>query len=107
MSSMFTSALTGESSPAVYAYLDDDTIIVVKISGPLPLDASDVTVIDATTARVIPVLSVVLPQAEGTGLIEVALAEAPDVTHCLHIALKGNIQSNVTPRKVLNGEQYL
>ena len=126
MSSLFTVTSIGKPSTLVHAYLEDDTTIVVKLTDPLPFEASDVTVIDITTDRAIPVLNVALPQAFATDppedgqlllgtagersptvptdQIEVMLAEAPDVTHSLHIALKGYIQGTVTPRSVLDGE---
>ncbi len=88
---------------------------------------------DTTTGRTIPVISVALPLAFATdppgdvqqvpgasgeqrpavpadvqtNLVEVMLAEAPDVTHDLRIALKGYTQGPVTPRNVLNGKRYL
>jgi pullulanase len=120
-------------SSLVHAYLEDDATIVVKLTDPLPFEASDITVTDTTTGRAIPVLNVALPQAfvtdppgdvqsllgtmgeqrptvpadVPTDLVEVMLAEAPDVTHSLHIALKGYMQGPVTPRRVLDGERYL
>ena len=129
MSSLFTITSIGKPSTLVHAYLEDDTTIVVKLTDPLPFETSDVTVTDITIDRAIPVLNVALPQAfandpDGdvqplletagepcptvpTDLVVVMLAEAPDVTHNLHIALKGYMQGPVTPRRVLNGEQYL
>jgi pullulanase len=125
----------GNQSALLNAYLEHDTTIVVKLADPLtfPFETSDVMITDATTGKVIPALNVALPQTfasdppadvphvlgapeeqglpEPTGvqsdLVEVILAEAPDVTHSLHITLKGYTQAPVTPRNVLNGAQYL
>ena len=119
----------------LHAYLENDTTIVVKLADPLtfPFETSDVIITDATTGKVIPAINIALPQAYATDppgdvqqllgapgeqgltvpagvqtdLVEVMLAEAPDVTHILHIALNGYTQSPVTPRNVLNGAQYL
>jgi len=115
--------------------LENDTTIVVKLADPLtfPVEVSEVTMTDATTGKVIPVIDVALPRAFAThpagdmqpllrapgeqrpavsagvqvDLVEVTLAEAPDVTHSLHIALQGYMQGPVTPRNVLSGEKYL
>lgn len=123
-----------EQPAVINAYLEDDTTIVVKLTDPLtlPVAASDVIVTDTTVDKTIPVLTVELPQAVSaflfgqmqpsvgvqgelpptavadvqTDLIEVVLAQAPDVTHSLHIALKGYTQGPVTPRNVLNGPKY-
>ena len=125
----------GNRSSIIKAYLEHDTTIVVKLADPLtlPFEASGVMMTDATTGKVIPVINVALPQAYATDppgdvqqvlgapgeqrpavpagvqtdLVEVMLAEAPDVTHSLYIALNGYMQGPVTPRNVLNGEQYL
>lgn len=121
-------------SSVVNAYLEDDTTIVVKLADPLtlPFDASDVTVSDTTTSETIPVIDVDLPQPyrttlfrnvqqsldeeDGylalpavvqTDLVAVTLAQAPDVSHSLHVALKGYMQGPVTPRNVLDTEKYL
>src|ERR1700694_4224938 len=135
MSTLLTSTLEVKHSSVVNAYLETDTTIVVKLADPLtlPFAASDVTLTDTTTGKTIPVVNVDLPQAssavafgnmqqsqaapgEGrptapacvqTYLVEVVLAQAPDVTHSLDIALKGYMQGPVTPRNVLNGEKYL
>ncbi len=48
-----------------------------------------------------------VPAGVQTDLVEVMLAEAPDVTHSLHIALNGYMPAPVTPRNVLNGAHYL
>ncbi len=118
----------------VNAYLENDTTIVVKLADPLtlPFEVSGVTLTDATVGKTISVIKVTLPQdfathpagvvqqllgvsgeqrsaspgGVQTDLIEVVLAEAPDVTHSLHIALNGYIQVPVTPRNILNGEKY-
>ena len=135
MSTLLTSTLEVKHSSVVNAYLETDTTIVVKLADPLtlPFATSDVTLTDTTTGKTIPVVNVGLPQAssavafgnmqqsqaapgEGrptapacvqTDLVEVILAQAPDVTHSLDIALKGYMQGPVTPRNVLNGEKYL
>ncbi len=124
-----------KQSSIINAYLENDTTIIVKLAEPLslPFDVNDVTVTDATTGRAIPAINITLPQAYATDppgdvpqvlgapgeqrpavpagvqtdLVEVMLAEAPDVTHSLYIALTGYMQGPVTPRNVLNGEQYL
>jgi pullulanase len=134
-SSLLTSTLMEKQSTVVNAYLENDTTIVVKLADPLtfPFEASDVTMTDATTGEVIPVIDVALPQAFANhpsrdmrpllgapgeqrpavsagvqaDLVEVTLADAPDVTHSLHIALLGYVQGPVTPRNILNGEKYL
>src|SRR5438552_1205007 len=99
------------------AYLESATTIVVKLTDPLtfPVAASDIIVTDRTEGKTIPVTTVNLPQADfsplfenvqpspaapaepspitfagiQTDLVEVMLAEAPDVTHSLYIALEG------------------
>ncbi len=119
----------------VNAYLDNDITIVVKLTDPLtlPLATDDVMLTDMTTGKSIPVIKIDLSQAYPvvlfgyvppspgtageqqptvsagiqTDLIEVILAQAPDVTHSLSMALKGYTQSSVVPRNVLNGEKYL
>src|SRR5436305_8378952 len=124
-----------KQSSVVNAYLENDTTIVVKLADPLtlPFDVSDVTMTDATIGKAIPVINVALPQAfttdppgdvqqllaapgeqrptasarVQTDLVEVMLAEAPDVTHSLHIAVNGYMQGPVTPRNVLSGEKDL
>jgi pullulanase len=118
----------------VNAYLENDITIVVKLSDPLtlPFATGNVALTDTTTGEIIPVVKIgplqtnstapfendpPAPQAaekqqtgEITGiqtdLVEVILAQVPDVTHSLDIALKGYTQGTVTPRNVLNGEQY-
>jgi len=135
MSTVPPSTLEGKHSSVVNAYLETDTIIVVKLADPLtlPFAASDVTLTDTTTGKTIPVVDVGLPQASSafafghmqqpqalpgeqfptapagvqTDLVEVTLAQAPDVIHSLDIALTGYMQASVTPRNVLNGEKYL
>ena len=116
------------------AYLESDTTIVVKLTDPLtfPVATSDIIVTDTTEGKIIPVTTVNLPQADPsllfenvqpspitsaelfqttftgiqTDLVEVMLAEAPNVTHSLYIALEGYTPGPVTPHLVLNGEQY-
>jgi pullulanase len=130
-----TSPLFIEQPSIQNAYLEQDTSIVVKLTAPLtlPFNASDVTVTDTSAGKSIPVLNVDQPQASSavsfvngsqsstelekgsliapaailTDLIEVLLAQAPDVTHSLHIALKGYTPAYVTPRNVLNAEKYM
>ena len=113
---MPTSPLFTEQPSIQNAYLEQDTTIVVKLTAPLtlPFNASDVIVTDTSAGKSIPVLNVDQPQASSavsfvngsqpstelekgsliapaailTDLIEVSLAQAPDVTHSLHIALK-------------------
>src|SRR5438874_486135 len=107
MSSLLTSTLKGKQSSVVNAYLENDTTILVKLADPLTLrlEVSDVTMTDTTTDKVIPVIKVALPQAFATDpsgemqpvleasreqrpavpagvqtdLVEVMLAEAPEV----------------------------
>ncbi len=107
----------------------------MKLSGPLsfPVKTSDLTVTDTSAGKIIPVLKVDSPPASsaislatapqtstepaeggpvafvsiGTDLIEVMLAEAPDVSHSLYIALKGDTPVLVTPRNVLNAGKYM
>jgi pullulanase len=116
------------------AYLESDTIIVVKLTEALtlPVATGDVTVTDTTEGKTVPVTAVNLPQADSsvlfvnvqpspvaptepsettfagiqTDLVAVTLAEAPDVTHSLSIALKGYVPGPVRPRLVLNEEKY-
>src|SRR6266849_7920149 len=135
MSTVLPSTLEGEHPSVVNAYLETDTIIVVRLADPLtlPFAASDVTLTDTKTGKTIPVVDVGLPQASSafafghmqqpqalpgeqlptapagvqTDLVEVMLAQAPDVTHSLDIALTGYMQASVTPRNVLNGGKYL
>lgn len=135
MSILPTSPLFAEQLSIQNAYLEQDTTIVVKLADPLtlPFDPSDVTVTDTSAGESIPVLNVDQPQASSavsfsnvsqsstelekgssmapagvlTDLIEVLLAQAPDVTHSLHIALKGYTPADVTPRNVLNAEKYM
>src|SRR6266699_2800586 len=125
----------GKQSSGVNAYLENDTTILLQLADPLtfPFEVSDITLTDATTGKTVPVINVALPQAfpadppedvqpllavpaeqrssvlagVQTNLVEVMLAEAPDVTHSLHIALPGYISGPVTPRNILNGETYL
>lgn len=132
---MPTSPLFIEQPSIQNAYLERDTTIVVKLTAPLtlPFNAGDVTVTDTYAGKSIPVLNVDQPQASSavsfvngpqsstepekgsliapaailTDLIEVLLAQAPDVTHSLHIALKGYTPAYVTPRNVLNAEKYM
>jgi len=109
---------------AINAYLDADTTIIVKLSEPLtlPFAVEDVTLTDATTGLALPVTGIVegpvgadssrpvpidRPATIQTDLIEVTLAQAPDVTHSLSITIKGYTACPVTPRNVLNGEQYV
>ena len=128
---MLTSPLITQHISVRNAYLEHDTTIVVKLTDPLPfpVDASDLTVTDTSAGKTIPVLKVDRPPASsavswatapqsaaegdpvafvsiGTDLIEVTLAEAPDVTHSLYIALKGDTPVLVTPRNVLNAGKY-
>ncbi len=135
MSTLLPSTLEGKQSSVVNAYLENDTTIIVKLADPLtlPFAASDVTLTDTTTGKTIPVVTVGQPQASSavafgnmqqsqaspgeqrpgapagvqTDLVEVILAQAPDVTHCLDIALTGFTRGSVTPRNILNGEKYL
>jgi pullulanase len=135
MSTLLPPALDGRHSSVINAYLENDTSIVVKLADPLslPFVVSDVTLTDTTTGKTIPVVNIGLPQASSavafgdmqqsqaspgeryptapagvqTDLVEVTLAQAPDVTHILDIALTGYTQGSVTPRNVLNGEKYL
>jgi len=130
-----TSPLFTEQPSIQNAYLEQDTTIVVKLTAPLtlPFNASDVIVTDTSAGKSIPVLNVDQPQASSavsfvngsqpstelekgsliapaailTDLIEVSLAQAPDVTHSLHIALKGYTPAYITPRNVLNAEKYM
>jgi pullulanase len=124
-----------KQSSVVNAYLENDTTILLKLADPLtlPFEFSDITLTDATTGKTVPVINVALPQAftadppedvqqllavpgeqrssvlagVETSLVEVVLAEAPDVTHSLHIALPGYMSGPVTPRNILNGKKYL
>jgi pullulanase len=133
--SLITSTLMVKQSSVVNAYLENDTTILLKLADPLtlPFEVSDITLTDATTGKTVPVINVALPQAftanppedvqqllgvpgeqrssvlagVETNLVEVVLAEAPDVTHSLHIALPGYMSGPVTPRNILNGEKYL
>ncbi len=133
--SLITSTLMIKQSSVVNAYLENDTTILLKLADPLtlPCEVSDITLTDATTGKTVPVINVALPQAftadppedvqqllgvpgeqrssvladVETNLVEVVLAEAPDVTHSLHIALPGYMSGPVTPRNILNGEKYL
>ena len=132
---MLTSPLIKQQFSVRNAYLEHDTTIVVKLSGPLsfPVKTSDLTVTDTSAGKIIPVLKVDSPPASsaislatepqtstepaeggpvafvsiGTDLIEVMLAEAPDVSHSLYIALKGDAPVLVTPRNVLNAGKYI
>jgi pullulanase len=116
------------------AYLESDTTIIVKLTDPLtfPVAASDIIVTDRTEGKTIPVATVNLPQAASnllfenvqllsatptepspttfagiqTDLVEVILAEAPDVTHSLSIAVEGYTTGPVTPHLVLSEEKY-
>jgi pullulanase len=116
------------------AYLESDTTIIVKLTDPLtfPIAASDIIVTDRTEGKTIPVTTVSLPQAASnllfqnvqpssavptepspttfagiqTDLVEVMLAEAPDVTHSLSIAVEGYTTGPVTPHLVLSEEKY-
>lgn len=132
---MLTSPLISQQFSVKNAYLEHDTTIVAKLSDPLsfPVKASDLTVTDTSAGKTIPVLKVDSPpdssaisfgttlqtpaeSAEGDpvtfvsrriDLIEVTLAEAPDVRHSLYITLKGDALVLVTPRNVLNAGKYV
>ena len=134
MSTLQTSIQKAKHSSVVNAYLDSDRTILVKLAEPLllPFPLNGVMLTDTTTGEIIPAVNIGLSQAssamdfgdaqkvqaagEGrlftpigieTDLVDVTLERVPDVTHTLEIAFEGYMQSAVTPRNVLNGEQYL
>ncbi len=100
-----------EQPLVIHAYLDDARTLFVKLSAPhtQAVLAEEISVTDQTTGEKFPVAAVKFygdaanPQ---TDLLVVTLAEVPDVTHLLEIALRNHGGNIVIPRNVLNETIY-
>ncbi len=100
-----TDATTGNAIPIIGIVLPQGySAILIENDPPDSGTTTESEAVGADSSRPAPIHR---PASVQTDLVEITLAQAPDVTHSLLIALKGYEQGPVTPRNVLNGEQYV
>ncbi|HLJ68475.1 MAG TPA: type I pullulanase [Chloroflexota bacterium] len=92
------------------AFLDGNNVIYASyrtFTTPLQLTggSSGFTVTDTTTNQTVPVTSAEYVDQNGSKVIKLTLAAAPNVSHSLSVGL-GPASMAVTPRMVLNSSQY-